>query len=655
MTVTDASDDDGTAQETTAGKTVDTADGSSEVADVGEAPSDGEGPSDGEAPLDGETEAILFTDRSVRRLALAVTLVPFVVGVLALLFAVGDQYHPWSDHALTELQTRSVGRNEVLVGLYSREEWNHPGPALFYVLAPIYWLTGGMSVAISIGALLINGASVAGMALVARRIGGTPLMLVSLLCSALLIRMLSAEFLQDPWNCFVTTLPFGLLVFLTWAMWRGELWAFPVAAGVFTFLAQAHVGFVPLGAPLLAWGAVGLVASVVTVPAGDDDASGGTRPPWGRVARTGLVGVVVLVVGWSPVAFDALRNEPTNTGQIVEYFRNPGEDGHSLAEGWRVMSGQFGGLPEWLTYKHAPSIAGQSPFITSSPFPWMLLLVVAAGVVLWRRRVAGGRALLGALAVTFVAGIVAVSRTVGLAFDYRLRWTYIPAMVALVAVGWAAWSLATSRWPRSGGRVLTRAALAGIAVLSGINVVTAATAGTPQDDDSAAVASLTDQVLDHLSGREGTVFINDQHHAGAWHARGLLLQLEREGYDVGVHESLANEYGEHRVHPDPALGGTEPVTVLYVTRDEYIPQAAERPGMRMIAEWRARPEAETEALLADHAAIGADMDAGRISVAEGVERQLAISAELTNDGESTAYHAAVFIDDGSGTVAPPAG
>ena len=650
MTVTEASDDGGTAEETTAGNAVDIAHGD---VDDGEAPSDGETEA-GETET-GETEAGLFTDRSVRRFALALTLVPYVVGVLALVFAVGNQYHPWSDHALTELQTRSVGRNEVLVGLYSRADWNHPGPALFYVLAPIYWLTGGMSVAISIGALLINGGSVAGMALIARRRGGVPLMLLTVLGSGLLLRSLGAEFVHDPWNCFVTTLPFGLLVFLTWAMWRGELWAFPVGAGVFTFLAQAHVGFVALGAPLLAWGAVGLVASVVTAPGREDDASGGIRRPWRRVARTGLLGVLVLVVGWLPVALDALRNDPSNTRQIVEYFRNPGEDAHTLADGWRVMSGQFGGLPEWLTYKHGVSIGGQSPFLTSSPFPWMILLVVAAGVVLWRRRVAGGPALLGTLAVTFVVGIAAVSRTVGPAFDYRLRWTYIPAMVALVAVGWAAWSLATSRWPRSGGRVLTRAALAGIAVLSGINVVTAATAGTPQDDDSAAVASLTDQVLDHLSGREGTVFINDQHHAGAWHARGLLLQLEREGYDVGVHESLANEYGEHRVHPDPALGGTEPVTVLYVTRDEYIPQAAERPGMRMIAEWRARPEAETEALLADHAAIGADMDAGRISVAEGVERQLAISAELTNDGESTAYHAAVFIDDGSGTVAPPAG
>ena len=625
----------------------------------GRAPGDAEGATgaggDAGAGAGSHADGGLLADRTVRRLALALTLVPFVVGVLALLLAVGNEYHPWSDHALTELQTRSVGRHEVLVGLYSREQWNHPGPALFYVLAPFYWATGGMSVAISIGALAINGASVAGMALIARRLGGTPLMLVTLLANALLMRTLSAEFLMDPWNCFVTTLPFGLLVFLSWAMWRGEMWAFPVGAGVATFLAQSHVGFVVLAPPVLAWGVVGLVVSAVRDRSGERPSPDGGRPrPRERLLRAGLVGAVVLVVGWLPVLFDALRNQPANIGEIASYFRYTEDEAHTFADGWRVMSGQFGGMPEWLTYKHVPEFGGQSPFIEQAPLPWLLLLVAAAGVVLWRRRATGSLLLLATLGVTFAVGVLAVARTVGLAFDYRLRWTYVPGMVALVVVAWAAWALVTSRWPRAGARVLTPLALAGLAVLGGINVFTAATAGTPQNDDSAAVASLTDQVLDHLGDHEGTVYINDQMHAGAWHARGLLLQLERKGYDVGVHESLANEYGRHRVRPAPAEGGSDDIA-LFVSRDEYIPDIAARPGMRMIAEWYSRPEPEIEELLARHAEIRADMDAGRVSFEEGIDRQLAIAAELTNDQSSTAYHAAVFVDERSGTVAPPPG
>ncbi|HEX5945507.1 MAG TPA: hypothetical protein VFY82_04490 [Acidimicrobiales bacterium] len=648
------------------------------------------------AEADGDTGRL--DDRTVGRVALGLTLVPFVVGVLALFFAVGNQYHSWSDHALIELQTRSVGHDEVLVGLYSRGTWNHPGPALFYVLAPFYWLTGGMSVSISIGALVINGASVAGMALVARRLGGTPLMLVTLLANALLMRALSGEFLQDPWNCFVTTLPFGLLVFLSWAMWRGEFWALPVGAGVFTFLAQTHVGFVALASPLLAWGVVGLVASVVTSrrataanavtaadadaadrdpvePAGGDGDSGaapssvgvpgtdrvdtdrvdGDPLTWRRLVRAGVIGAVVLLVGWLPVTYDALTHDPSNLGEVIDYFRHPGEKAHTLVEGWRVMAGQFGGSPEWLVSKQAPAFAGQSPFVNDSPFPWVLLLLVIAGVVLWRRRVTGSVALLNTLGLTFVVGVVAVHRTVGLAFDYRLRWTYIPGLIALVVIGWAGWTLADARWPRAAARLLTPVALAGLALLGGINVYTAATAGTPQNDDSASIASLTDQVLDHLSGYDGLVLVSDQSHSGAWHARGLVLQLEREGYDVGVPDEVGDEYGRHRVLDVTGATGEgegdgertdagQEVIVLHVSRDEYIPVVAARPGMRMIAEWYAGPEDEIAALIDERITLGEDVAAGRISEEEGMERGREITTALADGHQATAFHAAVFLE-----------
>ncbi len=614
-----------------------------------------------EPELDGGTGRL--SERAVGRLALGVTLVPFVVGALALLFAVGGQYHPWSDHALIELQTRSVGHDEVLVGLYSRGTWKHPGPALFYVLAPFYWVTGGMSVSISIGALAVNGASVAGMALVARRLGGLRLMLITLLANALLMRALGGEFLQDPWNCFVTTLPFGLLVFLTWAMWRGELWAFPVGAGVFTFLAQTHVGFVALASPLLAWGVVGLVASVLASRRAAQDPPGaepgdGDRPlAWRPLVRSGVIGAVVLLVGWAPVLYDTLRNTPSNLGQVIDYFRHPDEPAHTLVEGWRVMAGQFGGSPEWLIAKHPPGFVGQSPFVYSSPFPWMLLLLVAAGIVLWRRRVAGGPALVGTLALTFVMGVVAVSRTIGPAFDYRLRWTLIPGMIGLVVIGWAGWTLAEARWPRTGARILPPAALAGLTLLGGINVYTAATAGTPQSGDSVSTGAISDQVIDHLSGFDGIVVVNDQSSSGAWHARGLLLQLEREGFDVGVTELRVHEYGRHRVVDPAALSrgrgnglsddedADREVVVLHVSRDEFIANVATRPGMRMIAEWHSTTAAETEALSAERTALDADVSAGRISQQEAIERGQELIAELTGDGKGTAYHVAVFAEE----------
>lgn len=594
---------------------------------------------DGEAG-GGEAGGGLLGDRAVARLALGLTLLPLAAAAVMLVTVVGGDYHPLSDHALTEMQVRSVGRDEVLVGLYSRDVWNHPGPALFYLLAPFYWLTGGLSVGVNLGALAINGAAVAGMGLLARRRGGTPLLLVTLLGNALLMRMLGAEFLRDPWNCFVTTLPFGLLVFLAWSMWQGDTWAFPLGAVVTTYLAQTHVGFVLLATPLFAWGAAGLVVGAWR----EHDGAARSEAVRERL-RAGAIGAVVLALGWLPPALDALRHSPANIREIVDWFRHPEGEPHTLAEGWRVMSAQFGGAPEWLTTKREFSFGGQSPFIADAPLPWMLVLLVAAGVLLWRRGVDGVRTLLTTLGLAFVIGVVAVARTVGFAFDYRLRWTYIPAMVGLIIIGWATWTAVTGRWPRSGARVLRSLLLAGLAVLGAVNTVTAVTSGTPQGDDSESVAALTGQVLDELPDDPGTVLVTDAGHSGAWHARGLVLQLERRGFDVGVEQSRADQYGRHRV-VDPA----EADTVLVVSMDRWIDDISERPGARQIAEWYARPPEEIAALEAEWDAIGAEMASGEVSYGEGSRRQLAVAREMTNGSASMAYRAAVFVVEGGGAA-----
>lgn len=597
------------------------------------------------APAEGRAASRWLDDRLVGRVALALTLAPLVVSALVLLFAVGGEYNPSSDHALTELQTRSVGRDEVLVGLFSREDWNHPGPAEFYVLAPIYWLTGGMSVGISIGALVINGASVAGMALLARRRGGTPLMLVTLLFSALLLRALSASFWHDPWNCFVTALPYGLLIFLTWSLWHREAWALPVAAAVTTFLAQAHVGFLALATPLFALGVLGLAVSTVL------ETDGAARSEAVRSAvKAGAVGAAVLVVGWLPTAIDALTNSPNNAREIADYFRHAEEPTHSVTDGWEVMSGQFGGAPEWLTVKQPLGYLGQSPHIGNPVVPWMLLLVIVAGVVLWRRRVAGSRTLLAVLAATFVVGVVAVVRTIGLAFDYRLRWTFIPAMIGAVVIGWAVWRLVADRWPRTGPRALTVTVLAGLTVLAGVNTFTAAVAGTPQGNDSEAVAVLTEQVVDHLGDDfDGTVLVDDAHHSGAWQARGLVLQLERRGIDVGVERSRVDEYGRHRV-----IDRADADVVFVVSADDHIELVADRPDHRMVAEWQSLPDEDIERLLAERDAVDAAEAAGEIDFREAIDQRLEVVGRMT-EGKGVAWRAAVFVDERAGSSTPSEG
>jgi hypothetical protein len=599
-------------------------------------------PTASETAAGGRSWSDRLSDRLVGRLALAFTLAPFVVSAVWLVVTVGGEYKSVSDHALTEMHTADVGRHEVLVGLYSRGDWNHPGPALFYVLAPFYRLFGERSIGISLGALAINGAAVAGMGLLARRRGGIPLMVVTLLSCGLLMRTLGADFLSDPWNCFVTTLPFGALVFLAWTLWAGEAWALPVAAAVTTFLAQAHVGFVALAVPLLAWGAIGLVRT--TLVERDASGTGGprVRAAARRLARPTAVTVAVLALGWLPALVDHVRHSPGNLREIWSWFRYPDEPAQTVGEGWRVLSAQFGGAPEWLTYKRPFSWLGESPYMLDAPVPWLLAVVAVAGVVLWRLRAPRALPLLATLALTFVVGVVAVARTVGPAFDYRLRWTFIPPMIGLAVIGWAAWLLVGERWPGVARRALPAIGLAGLAALGAVNVVTATQAGVPQGDDSAAVASLTQQVRDYLSDTDGTVVVTDGSHSGAWQARGLVWQLEQAGVDVAVRPDRVDQYGRHRVRAGQRGVGA----VLVVTSNQRVDQVAAQPGMRMIAEWETLPAEERAPLLAESDRLWDGIRAGHTTFEE-VEPRLAELDDMLNGDASVAWRVAVFVDDGA--------
>lgn len=153
--------------------------------------------------------------------ALVLLICPLLVSAGVLLFDVGSKFHALDDNALNELQTRDVGRHLVLLGPYSRSGWNHLGPAIYYVLAVPYRLTGSRSVGLYVGALMINSIAVAGILMISWRRGGLPILILSALGLSAVLHNLGPSFLRDPWNPYVTVLPFGLMLFLTWELATG--------------------------------------------------------------------------------------------------------------------------------------------------------------------------------------------------------------------------------------------------------------------------------------------------------------------------------------------------------------------------------------------------------------------------------------------------
>src|SRR4029077_515956 len=63
---------------------------------------------------------------------------------------------PVADGALIEIYTIHAARGEQLLGAYSQYGWYHPGPLLFYLLAPFYIISGRTLYGLDLGALVIN-------------------------------------------------------------------------------------------------------------------------------------------------------------------------------------------------------------------------------------------------------------------------------------------------------------------------------------------------------------------------------------------------------------------------------------------------------------------------------------------------------------------
>jgi hypothetical protein len=528
------------------------------------------------------------------RLAIALILAPLFVSAIIALVQGGDQV-PTSDFALTELRTRDVGSHAVLTGLYSRADWAHPGPALFYLLAVPYRLSGANPGGINVGALIINGAALVGMAAIARRLGGPPLALLTLLGGSLLARSLGADVIRDAWVPNISVLPYGLLLFLTWAMTCGHRWALPVAVGVGSFLVQTHVQYSVLALPLVAGGTWVMVT---------------TRRRHHGFTPTVTVTIAVGAVMWFPPLVDQIIGGH-NLAHIADYFQHPDEKLHTLGDGWRVVSAQFAAPPEWLTgFRRAEPGTAMPQDFHRAPLPALLLPVLIAAAWLWRGRRFDVLRLMGVLGLAAALGMLSVARTIGGVYAYRLQWAAVLAMVAAVAVVWISWLLLARRAPWS-DPWLARGVVIGLLLLAGVNALAAAredlAPAPPWDKHEAELAVLVPSVIAALPDRSGDVVLRAQGF-GVWYTRGLLLALERS--DIGARTQTDPSYvvGNHRVYRHGPVRA-----VFRVALQQEVASTLGRPGARLIAFTGTRPLWEYRRIATQTATLNRAHEAGRLS------------------------------------------
>ena len=495
-----------------------------------------------------------FVPPSARRetllvaLVVAVVLLPLVVSLLSL---IGAHWHASSDNALEVLRIRDVGgRHTPLTGVASRFGWDHPGPLLFWLLAPFRWAAGDTG--ILAGAGVLNGAALVAVLLLARRRGGLVLLAIVATALLLLYRALGTDLLVDPWNPWVTVLPFFVYVLLAWSLAERDFVTLPALVAVGSFIVQTHVGYAPLVAGI---GAVGAVLAVFA------------RPAAGRAPETGgpdlrRVLVIAAIVGgvlWLAPVAQQVAGHPGNLGRIVDSFRHPPEPTQGFANGAGIMGNELRGA--WLT-GHDGGPLGAAAVGTAGTLPALALLAgaCALGFASWRRKKAGAARLVAAMVTAAGIGVLAGARIIGFPADYLVRWWWVLGALLWCAVVWSGVSLLGSR----ADRFVVPIAIVAMVAVSAVLVRDAAGVRVPGARFSAVVGTLAPPTAARLSQRFPYRFAWVDSTALGAVGYGLYLDLVERGFDVKVPPAYLHSFGgRHTLAP-----GADVQTVTVVTGDD---------------------------------------------------------------------------------------
>jgi hypothetical protein len=377
-----------------------------------------------------------------------------------------------SDWASIELRTRDVGTSHTpLVGPFSRYQWNHPGPLLFYALALPYRLIGSEGTGILFGALVINTIALACIGVLLWRRGRLPGLLLGLALVLVLVRALDAGFLVTPWNPFVIVFPMLAVVVLAWSAIEGDHWALPVAIVLASFAVQSHVG-----------AALGVLAPLAVAVV-----------YLRRELRLLAIAAAVGLACWLPALVEQVKPHGGNLSELVRFWT----DDHRVvgyADGAKLVAPQLSIPAPWMTGHQDASIftGGVS---ASWHVPYALALLIGALVVAVRRCDRQSTALCSlALALT-VAGWLSAARVVDEPLDYIVQWLWLTGPVVWLAILWTAWRALPTEWPE---RALGGLGAVGAAALTAVLVAGAVHADYPVPNDERSLEHIAADARDAL-------------------------------------------------------------------------------------------------------------------------------------------------------------
>lgn len=542
------------------------------------------------------------------------TLVVSIPLIVAVAQRVGQQVVPVGDLAITDLAVRDVSRGHLtLLGPYSRYGWNHPGPAMFVLMAPFQWLSGGAAWGTILGA---NALKALGLGLSLRegeRLGGRVLAVVVAVVLALALAPLGAEFAIDPWNPWIAVVYLPATVLGTASVLSGHRRALLPLVFSASVMTQSHVGFVPIV------GVIGLTAlALVAVD----------RTTRRRVLGAGrwtsaLIGSAVLgFVFWVGPAWDAAFGRG-NVQAMYRYFTSPNAEelvGNRRALG--LVAVEFHPVPPWLGGANPKGVIDGT--LLPAAIGWAVVAAafvaaaLAVAVVVRRVEIRATALLVVATSVAALASLPRVTMPVrSYLFPYR---SMIPlALLAVVACGaWARFGPGSADEPEPVGpdgratdepatAVVPAAAVgamrarfaAGFAVIAIVvpSVATAHTSTTVpvrarNETQVAAAARALEATYRARDDGRPVVVASLGFALHGWDST-LLNELDRVGIPLFVPEDQGFKFSDRRaVTPDEAREEGIRETWWIVEEGDNRARAVASPGVDVVFRSRNLPDAE---------------------------------------------------------------
>ena len=494
-----------------------------------------------------------------------------VLAVIA--FRVGHHVVLLGDEASVDLRVRDVfTSNTPLVGAYSRG-FNHPGPLLYWLLAPLSVLTGGAAWATVVGGAVLQGIAIAASGWLAFRRGGVVLALGVLAALGLAYSSfaLGDQFLQ-PWNPYIVFPFFMLYLLQVWSITVGSRWQVLGAAITGTLLVQFHVGYLPVVVAPAIWAAVIVVLdrrrdTPLAVP--------GALPRWRTVTAWTTGALVVL---WSPAVYQQLTRTPGNVSALLSFFRHAG-DTAGLGTGAGIYAAEFRIPPPWLGgVDHLEFLSDR---VRTAGVAWLLVAVVVLAVGFVASHRSGRRndqRMLQLATVSALTSIVAISRVNVALQEFLFYWRVISAVFVVLAAAWA-----VAHWARLDQRGAARAVTVAVLLL-----LIAGFFGVRARDDVwlrrhalgpryEYADRLFRQVADDAP--DGRVLVRGVGASTSGFAQGLVDDLDRSGVQVRVDPDDAYQYGDER-----AARRADVDEVWYVSSDgSYRSLLDQYPQARLVA------------------------------------------------------------------------